>query len=188
MCAQPTSTLYSSALIDLVKEIVASTAEWEFLLDLPWHLRYTTDAVPWVETKGSDLCIGKAVGTMCFSPCFMHVTREALVQRQLLQCRTCGSQAFHVLDCCRNPDYARVPTSPLGERLKAWLKVVQARMRGSLLLTRQRPTAPVSPAALDAWETRPLILSNAEDTSPLRETGADNAVEDIEHETPSAYR
>jgi hypothetical protein len=125
---------------------------------------------------------------MCFSPCFMHVTREALVQRQLLQCRTCGSQAFHVLDCCRNPDYARVPTSPLGERLKTWLEAVQARMRAALFPPRQRPAEPVSPAVLDAWEARPLTLSNAEDTRVLRETGADKVVEEIEHETLSAYR
>jgi hypothetical protein len=125
---------------------------------------------------------------MCFSPCFMHVTRAALVQRQLLQCRTCGSQAFQVLDCCRNPDYARVPTSPLGERLKAWLEAMQARMRASLFLTRQRPAEPVSPAALDAWEARSLTLSNAEDTRASRETGADKTVEEIEHETLSAYR
>jgi len=125
---------------------------------------------------------------MCFSPCFMHVTREALVQRQLLQCRTCGSQAFHVLDCCRNPDYVRVPTSPLGERLKAWLEAVQARMRAALFQPRQRPGEPVSPAVLDAWEARPLTLSNAEDTRVLRETGADKVVEEIEHETLSAYR
>ena len=125
---------------------------------------------------------------MCFSPCFMHVTREALVQRQLLQCRTCGSQAFHIIDCCRNPDYARVPTSPLGERLKAWLEAMKARMRASLFLTRQRPAEPVSPAALDAWEVRPLTFSNAEDTRVLRETGADKVVEEIEHETVSASR
>jgi hypothetical protein len=39
----------------------------------------------------------------------------------------------------------------------------------------------VSPAALDAWEARPLTLSNAKDTRALRETGADKAVEEIEH-------
>ena len=89
----------------------------------------------WFEAKRGDQHTGKAVSPMCYSPYFMHATREALVQRQLLQCRTCGSQAFHVLDCCRNPDYARVPTSPLGERLKAWLEAVQARMRASLFLT-----------------------------------------------------
>jgi hypothetical protein len=125
---------------------------------------------------------------MCFSPCFMHVTREALVQRQLLQCRTCGSQAFHVLDCCRNPDYARIPLSSLGGRLKAWLEAVQAMMRAALALTRQRPDEPLSPAALDAWEARPLTQSNAEDTRALWETDADKIEEEIEHSTLSAYR
>jgi hypothetical protein len=123
---------------------------------------------------------------MCFSPCVVHVTREPLVQRQLLQCRTCGSQAFHVLDCCRDPDYARVPTSPLGERLKAWLGAVRSRMRASLLPPRRRPAQPASPAALDAWEARPLTLGNAEDTRALRDTGVDKAMEEVELVTLSA--
>lgn len=123
---------------------------------------------------------------MCLSPYFMHVTRESVVQRQLLQCRTCGSQAFHVLDCCRNPDYARVPTSPLGERLKVWLKAVQAGMRRALSLTRQRRAAPASTATLDAWEARPLTLRSAEDIRALSETGTDKAVEEIAHKALSA--
>jgi hypothetical protein len=114
---------------------------------------------------------------MCFSPCVVHVTREALVQRQLLQCRTCGSQAFHILDCCRDPDYGRVPTPPLGERLKAWLGAVRTRMRASALPPRLRPAQPVSPAALDAWEARPLTL---------RDTGVDKAMEEVEDVTLSA--
>jgi hypothetical protein len=171
-----------------VQEILASTVGWEFLLDLSWHLRYTALAVHWFETTGSDRRIGKAVSPMCLSPYFMHVTREAVVRRQLLQCRTCGSQAFHVLDCCRNPDYARVPTSPLGERLKVWLEAVQARMRRSLVLTRQRRSAPASTATLNAWEARPLILSNAKDRRALWETDTDKAVEEVEHEALSAQQ
>jgi hypothetical protein len=123
---------------------------------------------------------------MCFSPCVVHVTREALVQRQLLQCRTCGSQAFHVLDCCRDPNYARVPRSSLDERLKAWLGAVRSRMRASLFPPRQCPAQPVSPADLDAWEARPLTLGNAEDTQALRDTGVDKAMEEVEHVTLSA--
>lgn len=61
-------------------------------------------------------------------------------------------------------------------------------MRAALFPLRQRPAEPVSPAVLDAWEARPLTLSNAEDTRVLRETGADKVVEEIEHETLSAYR
>jgi hypothetical protein len=109
---------------------------------------------------------------MCYSPYMMHVTRQAFGQRQLLQCRTCGSQAFHVLDCCRNPDYFRVPTSLLGERLKAWLAGAWALVRAWRFQRQQPHTAPVSSATLDAWEARPLILSDAEDRRALQETGA----------------
>jgi hypothetical protein len=116
----------------------------------------------------------------------MHVTRESVVQRQLLQCRTCGSQAFHVLDCCRNPDYARVPTSPLGERLKVWLGALQARMRRSPFQTHQRRAASASTATLDAWEARPLTLRNAEDLRALWETDTDKAAPEVEHKTLSA--
>ena len=125
---------------------------------------------------------------MCYSAYFIQTTRETFVQRQLLQCRTCGSQAFHILDCCRNPDYARVPTSPLGERLQTWLQAVQTRIRASLFLTRQRPAEPVSTADLDAWEVRPLTLRNTENVRALRETDANKVVEETEHETPSVYR
>ena len=143
-------------------------------------------AVHWFEAKGSDQRIGKAVSPMCLSPYFMHVTRESVVQRQLLQCRTCGSQAFHVLDCCRNPDYARVPTSPLGERLKVWLGALQARMRISPFQTHQRRAASASTATLDAWEARPLTLRNAEDIRALWETDTDKAAPEVEHKTLSA--
>jgi hypothetical protein len=116
------------------------------------------------------------------------MTREALVQRQLLQCRTCGSQAFHVLDCCRDPDYARVPRSPLGERLKAWLGAVRSKTRASLFPPHQCPAQPVARAALDAWEARPLTLGNAEDVRALRDAGVDKSVEEIEDVTLSAHR
>jgi hypothetical protein len=125
---------------------------------------------------------------MCYSAYFIQATRGTFVQRQLLQCRTCGSQAFHILDCCRNPNYARVPTSPLDEKLKAWLEAVQARMRALLFFKRQRPAEPMFPAVLDAWEARPLNLSHAEDRRVLRETDADKVGEEIEHEILSAYR
>jgi hypothetical protein len=125
---------------------------------------------------------------MCYSSCFVQATQRAFVQRQLLQCRTCGSQAFHVLDCCRNPDYARVPTSPLGEKMKGWLRAVQARLQASLFRLRQRPAEPTSPAALDAWEARPLILGSAESTAGRRETCGAKAAEEVEHETVLAPR
>ena len=128
--------------------------------------------------------MGKAVSPMCYSPCFIPAIRGAFVERQLLQCRTCGSQAFHILDCCRNPDYVRVPTSPLGERLKAWLGIVRA----WLVRPQQRPAQPASPAALDAWEVRPLRLSSAEHIGAPREAGTAKAVEEVEHEMASAHR
>jgi hypothetical protein len=168
-----------------------STAERAFWLDLSGHLGYTAAAVPWVEVKRSDSRAGKAVGTMCFSPCFVHMTREALVQRQLRQCRTCGAQAFHILDCCCNPDYGRIPASPLGGRLKAWLGAVQARMRAALLLRRQRADEPLSPGTLEAWEAQPLTHCHAEHTPAWWETSANMAgktEEEVEPETSSAYR
>jgi hypothetical protein len=125
---------------------------------------------------------------VCYSAYFIQTTRETFVQRQLLQCRTCGSQAFHVLDCCRNPDYARVRTSLLGERLRAWLEAVQARVRASLFPTRQRPVKPVSPADLDAWEVRPLSLRNTENACAVREADANRGAEEAEHQTLSVYR
>jgi hypothetical protein len=121
---------------------------------------------------------------MCLSPGFMHATQRAFVQQQLLQCRTCGSHAFHVLDCCRNPDYVRVPTSPLGEKLKAWLGAVQP----WLFQPRQRPAEAVSPEALDAWETRPLIINNSGDMPVPLEDGTDRAMEGVEREPVSTHR
>jgi hypothetical protein len=125
---------------------------------------------------------------MCYSPCFVHATRDAVVRRQLLQCRTCGSQAFHVLDCCRNPDYVRVPTSPLCETLKSWFGAVQVVVRGWLLQRHQRPAQPVSAEALDAWEARPIVISTSGTPRALRETGIDNVVEASEHETVLTQR
>jgi hypothetical protein len=168
-----------------VKEIVASLSEREFLLDLPWSFRYTAGVASPFKVKGNDQRTGKAVSPMCFSPCFVHATQGAFVRRQLLQCRTCGSQAFHVLDCCRNPDYVRVPTSRLGERLKSWLGGVHAAMQAWLFRARQRPERPLSPEALDAWEARPLVVS---DLQTPREAGVDRATEGVERETASAPR
>jgi hypothetical protein len=188
MCSQPTNEKYFSVNMGVLKGIVVSCSGREFLFDLPWRFRYTVGTTDSFEAKVSDQRIGKAVSPMCFSPCFVHATQNAFVQRQLLQCRTCGSQAFHVVDCCRNPDYVRVPTSPVCERLKAWLGGVQAKLRAWLLPPHPRPAEPVSPEALDAWEARPLVISNARDTRAPRETGVDKAVEVVEHETVSTHR
>jgi hypothetical protein len=119
---------------------------------------------------------------MCYSSYFVHATRDAFVRRQLLQCRTCGSQAFHVLDCCRNPDYVRVPTSPLCETLKSWVGAVQALVRRGLFRRHQPPAEPMSAEALDAWEARPIVINTFGAPGALRETGIDNVAEASEHE------
>jgi hypothetical protein len=166
-----------------VKEIVASLSGREFLLDLPWSFRYTAGVAGPFKVKGNNQRTGKAVSPMCFSPCFVHATQAAFVRRQLLQCRTCGSQAFHVLDCCRNPNYVRVPTSRLGEELKSWLGGMHAAMQAWLFRARQRRERPLSPEALDAWEARPVVVSDAHIP---QEAGVDHAMEGVEHETVSA--
>jgi hypothetical protein len=125
---------------------------------------------------------------MCFSPCFIHATQGAFVQHQLLQCRTCGSQAFHILDCCRNPDYIRVPTSRLGERLRGCLGSVKAIVQAWLRRAPQPPQRPQPSEVLDAWEARPLVTINAGDTPARRQAGADGAMEEVEHELASIHR
>jgi hypothetical protein len=126
---------------------------------------------------------------MCFSPCFVYATREALVQQRLLQCQTCGSQAFHVLDCCRHPDYVKVSTSSLGKWLKTWLGGVRSTVRAWSFQRRQRRDQPLSPPeTLDSWETRPLSISRFGDLYAPRETGPDKAAEEVEHETVPAQR
>ena len=125
---------------------------------------------------------------MCFSPGFVHVAREAFVQRQLLQCQTCGSQAFHVLDCCRHPHYVKVPTSHLAEQLKAWLGEVQDMVWAWLFQRRQHRDQPVFPETLDSWETRPITLSTFGDRQAPGQTSLDDAVEVVDHEPLPAHR
>ncbi len=120
---------------------------------------------------------------MCYSPCFVHATRDAFALRQLLQCRTCGSQAFHVLDCCRHPDYVRVPTSPLGKTLKTWFGAVRLLVWEWLLRRHQRPAEPVTAEVLDTWETRPIVIRTAGAPPALRQTDIDNILEASERET-----
>jgi hypothetical protein len=108
------------------------------------------------------------------------------VQRQLLQCQNCGSQAFHVLDCCRHPNYVRVSTSQLGKRLRTWLGGLQGMARAWLCQPRQRHEQPGSSEALDAWEARPITVSTPEDVQAPRQTNADKAMEEAEYETVSA--
>jgi hypothetical protein len=136
----------------------------------------------------NDQHSGKAVMPMCFSAGFTHAAREAFVQRQLLQCRTCGSRAFHVLDCCRSPDYVRVPTWHLGERLRHWLGRVKTTVQAWLPGPPQRPEQPLSPEALDAWEARPLGVIDAGPTPAQLELGADEAMAAEAHEPAPVRR
>jgi hypothetical protein len=105
------------------------------------------------------------------------------MQRQLLQCRTCGSQAFHVLDCCRDPDYARVPTSAVAQKLKTWLGGAQASVRLWLVPRRQPPKLSRSAEALDTWEARPLLISKAGNSGVPHKTGSELTMQDVEHDT-----
>jgi hypothetical protein len=125
---------------------------------------------------------------MCLYPGFVHATQGVFVQRQLLQCRTCGSQTFHVLDCCRNPDYVQVPSSHLGERLKAWLGGMQATVQAWLFQPHRRRERSASPEVLDAWEARRIVINNSGSRQVPRETTVDMALEAVEHETVSTPR
>jgi hypothetical protein len=130
----------------------------------------------------------KAVSTMCYSPCFIQATRAAFAPQQLLQCRTCGSQAFHVLDCCRNPDYVRVPTSQFVHRLTHWLSRVKTSVYAWRSQRRQGLDRPASPQALDAWETRPVIVVNPGRTRTSEDLGAREEAPHQGHEAVSARR
>jgi hypothetical protein len=125
---------------------------------------------------------------MCYSPCFIQATRTAFAQQQLLQCRTCGSQAFHILDCCRNPDYVRVPVSHLVERLKHWLGKAKAIGQAWRPQPRQRLEQAASPEALDTWETRPIIVINPGNTQAPQDSGVREAAGESEHEELAVHR
>jgi hypothetical protein len=65
---------------------------------------------------------------------------------------------------------------------------VQAIVRSWLFRPRQRPERPVSPQALDAWETRLIAVSSPENARAPQDVGADSLAEEVEHETVSAHR
>ena len=125
---------------------------------------------------------------MCYSPCFIQATRAAFAPQQLLQCRTCGSQAFHVLDCCRNPDYVRVPTSQFAHRLTHWLGRVKGSVHAWRSQRRQRFDQPPSPQALDAWESRPIIVVTPDQVRAPEDLGVQEEDRQQEHEAVSARR
>ena len=125
---------------------------------------------------------------MCYSPCFVQATRAAFAPQRLLQCRTCGSQAFHVLDCCRNPDYVRVLTSQFAPRLTHWLGRVKVSIHAWRSQRRQRFDQPPSPQALDAWESRSVIVDNPNPIRALEDLGVQEEDRQQEHEVVSARR
>lgn len=125
---------------------------------------------------------------MCFSPCFVHATSEAFVQRRLLACRTCGSQAFHALDCCRNPDYMPVQNSPLRRMLASWMARLQERLRPWWSQAGQHTKASTTIEALDGWEARPFKPIAVTITKPLRDLEPEATAEADIYETTAAQR
>jgi hypothetical protein len=125
---------------------------------------------------------------MCYSPCFIQATRTAFTPQVLLQCRTCGLQAFHVLDCCRNPDYARVPTSQFVHRLKRWLGRVKTSAQAWRPQLRQRFERSAPPEALDAWETRSITVTNPNHMSTSEDLEVQQVDGQREREAVSAHR
>jgi hypothetical protein len=130
----------------------------------------------------------KAVITMCYSPYFIQATRAAFAPQQLLQCRTCGSQAFHVLDCCRNPDYVRVPTSQFAHRLTQWLDRVKVSVLAWRSQRRRRFDQPPSPQELDAWESRSISVVTPDHLSAQEDLGVQEEDQQQEHKAVSARR
>jgi hypothetical protein len=125
---------------------------------------------------------------MCYSPCFIQATRAAFAQQQLLQCRSCGSQAFHILDCCRNPDYVRVPTSHLWTRLKHWLGSMKSIGQSWRPRPPQRIERTASLESPDIWETRPIVVVNPGNTQAPQDFSAREAAGQPEHEEVAVHR
>src|SRR5829696_6036271 len=104
---------------------------------------------------------------MCYSPCFFHATQTTFAKPRLLQCRTCGSRAFHILDCCRNPDYTPVTTLHVGQGFRQQWGRVKAMVRRRWPQRRQRVEQTRSLEALDAWERRAItVVSPANTLAP----------------------
>jgi hypothetical protein len=123
---------------------------------------------------------------MCFSPCFLAATQQAFTQKRLLQCRTCGSQAFHILDCCRNPDYVPVGASHISERLEHCMARLKALVQAWWPQSRRYAVQPAPMEALDLWETRPLVTG--EHTEPSPELATADAAEPDPCEMSAARR
>jgi hypothetical protein len=65
---------------------------------------------------------------------------------------------------------------------------MQTMVRARLFQRQQPPTESVPSAALDAWEARPFILSDAEERRALQEAATATSAEEVEHAMASAHR
>ena len=123
---------------------------------------------------------------MCFSPCLIAATQRALTQQRLLRCRTCGSQAFHILDCCCNPDYVPVRVSRISERMEHCMARVKTLLQAWWPQSRRSPVQPAPTEVLDLWETRPLVTG--EYTRPSPDLASADAAESDPCEMSAARR
>jgi hypothetical protein len=125
---------------------------------------------------------------MCFSPCFVHATQQAFVAQRLLVCQSCGSQAFHVLDCCRNPDYVPVQNSHLRRKLAGWMERLQQALRTRWARPPRHVEASVAVEALDGWEAPPLKSIDVTLITPIGNAEPETADEADIYETAAAHR
>jgi hypothetical protein len=125
---------------------------------------------------------------MCFSPCFLAATQQAFTQKRLLYCQTCGSQAFHILDCCHKPDYSPVRTSHVRDSIANLMVRVRALVQAWCVKHHRHPVRPTSTAALDLWEARPLVTVDVQQTQPSPEFATADAAEAKPCETSTAHR
>jgi hypothetical protein len=125
---------------------------------------------------------------MCFSPCFVHATQHAFVAQRLLVCQSCGSQAFHVLDCCRNPDYVPAQNPHLRRMLASWMERLQAVFRAWRARPPQEVGGSVAVEGLDGWETPPIKPVEVMLPSPIDEIESEVADESDIYETTAPKR
>jgi hypothetical protein len=133
-------------------------------------------------------CGRKAGSLMCFSPCFVHATQHAFVPQRLLVCQSCGSQAFHVLDCCHSPNYVPVQNPYLRRRLASWMERLQAVLRAWRARPPQDVWGSAAVEALDGREAPPLEPVDVTLPSPVDEVESEVAAESDIYETAAPSR
>ncbi len=90
--------------MELVKEIVASTAEWEHLLDLPWHLRYAAEAVlsvglkAWLEAVQTMMRAALVLTRQRPDELLSPITLDAWEERPRTPSNAGNTQALQVTD------------------------------------------------------------------------------------------